>query len=92
MNHKRLELRITGIVQGVFYRVHTRDEARRLGVNGWVRNCEDGSVELVAEGPENLLSELASWCEEGPPGAQVTGVDRKWNEPQGKLQGFTIRY
>jgi acylphosphatase len=90
MSQKQLHLRITGLVQGVCFRAYTQDEALRLGLTGWVRNRHDGSVELVAEGPEVALSELASWCEHGPPAAHVTGVERRWSEATGELGRFHI--
>ncbi len=88
---QRLHLRITGLVQGVFFRVHTRDEARRLGLAGWVRNLPDGSVEAVAEGPRAALEQLAAWCHRGPPGAAVEQVEQSWAEPTGEHGGFSIR-
>jgi acylphosphatase len=87
---KRLHLRITGIVQGVCFRAYTRDEARRLGVTGWVRNREDGSVELVAEGAEAALAELAVWCEHGPPSAEVHRTQPDWSEATGEFDRFFI--
>jgi acylphosphatase len=88
----RARLRISGIVQGVFYRASTRDEARRLGLNGWVRNLDDGDVEALVEGPESAVEELIDWCRVGPPGAQVSEVAVERSEHQGDLKGFTIAY
>ena len=67
MQPSRCHLRITGYVQGVFYRGSAVDEAQRLEVTGWVRNSADGSVELVAEGPRGSLERLVAWCREGLP-------------------------
>jgi len=89
---RRIHLHVTGVVQGVFFRAHTRDEARRLGLSGWVRNRQDGSVEAVAEGPEDALRQLASWCHRGSSGAVVESVRQEWEEPTGELVGFSIRY
>jgi acylphosphatase len=84
---------VTGRVQGVFYRASTREEAIRLGLLGWVRNREDGSVELVACGEESILSQLEHWLWQGPKFAEVSGVqvnevDSKGNE----FTNFSIRY
>lgn len=90
MATRRLQLRISGVVQGVCFRAYTVEEAARLGVNGWVANSADGSVELVAEGEEARLAELASWCEHGPPSARVFTVDRRWSEATGEFLRFVI--
>jgi acylphosphatase len=65
------KLRLTGLVQGVFFRAWTRDEARRLGVKGWVRNCDDGSVEAHVEGDEASVQKLIERMRDGSPGARV---------------------
>jgi acylphosphatase len=74
-------LKITGRVQGVFYRHSTRLQAQELGLLGWVRNQADGTVEAVAAGPEPALNRLIAWCQEGPPSAIVDSVEVKWFEP-----------
>lgn len=71
----RKKWRIEGRVQGVGYRRSAQREATRLGLAGWVRNRDDGSVELLAEGSDEALARLAAWCLQGPPGARVSAVD-----------------
>lgn len=89
----RLQMRIFGDVQGVFFRAGTQDQARLLdGVTGWVRNAEDGSVECVAEGEKEKLEQLLEWCREGPSGATVEKVEHEWLEYKGEFKGFEIRY
>jgi acylphosphatase len=66
---------IRGKVQGVFYRATARDKALELGLTGWVRNLEDGSVEAMATGTEAQLDAFAAWCAQGPPRAVITAVD-----------------
>ncbi|HEV2865409.1 MAG TPA: acylphosphatase [Allosphingosinicella sp.] len=68
-------LRVHGSVQGVFYRAWTVETARALGLSGWVRNRRDGSVEIVAAGPEEALARLVEACRRGPPSAQVERID-----------------
>ncbi len=71
---RRIHAIISGRVQGVSYRASTASEARRIGVVGYIRNRSDGTVELEAEGPEDKISGLIAWCEQGPPSAEVTSV------------------
>ena len=66
---------VTGRVQGVFFRTSCHDEARRLGVAGWVRNTSAGSVEVWAEGPRAQVDELVQWCRHGSGSAEVAGVE-----------------
>ena len=65
---------VTGTVQGVFFRSETQEIARKLGVTGWVRNTDEDSVEIHAEGTEDSLKKLEEWCHRGPPSARVTNV------------------
>jgi acylphosphatase len=87
----RVHLKIEGRVQGVFFRASTVNQARRLGVTGWVMNCSDGSVEAVAEGTRASVEKLVSWCHHGPPGAAISQVYTKWVEAKDEFQEFCIR-
>jgi acylphosphatase len=86
----RLRAHIRGRVQGVAYRAHAREEGRRLGLQGWVRNRDDGTVELVAEGPRERLEEMLLWCRRGPRFARVDAVDIDWEEPRDDVGPFEI--
>jgi acylphosphatase len=86
----RVRLRVEGRVQGVFFRASTQELAKRLSVNGWVRNCPDGSVEVAAEGARSQIDELIAWCRHGPRGAQVGDVDIQWEEFKGDFADFRI--
>jgi acylphosphatase len=88
----RAQVIIHGIVQGVFFRAATRDEARRIGVGGWVRNLPDGTVQALFEGEKKKVEEIIGWCHKGPPGAHVTGVDISWEPYRGEHRQFDIRY
>lgn len=90
MGTRRVSLRICGKVQGVFFRESTRLEASRLGLTGWVRNSDDGSVEAVAEGEQAALEEFIRWCHRGPQAARVTDVERTESEPTGEFRAFTV--
>jgi acylphosphatase len=87
---RRRRIVVRGRVQGVFFRDSCRREAQRLGVRGWARNLEDGSVEVVAEGDDMAVRELERWCATGPPRALVTAVDGR-DEPPASLEGFRTR-
>lgn len=81
---------VRGRVQGVFFRDSCRREARRRGLAGWVSNRPDGAVEAVFEGEPEAVTALVDWCERGPRGADVDGVDAREEEPEG-LSGFDVR-
>ncbi|MBV9190531.1 MAG: acylphosphatase [Betaproteobacteria bacterium] len=68
------QIRVSGRVRGVGYRFALRDEARRLGVKGWVRNRADGSVEALLQGDDDALAALVSWAKRGPRAARVDAV------------------
>ncbi|HSP02401.1 MAG TPA: acylphosphatase [Acidimicrobiales bacterium] len=70
----RRAVTVTGRVQGVSFRYHTVQQAERLGVTGWVRNHDDGSVRLEVQGPPSAVGELVRWLHQGPPHARVDGV------------------
>jgi len=82
--------RVSGRVQGVFFRASAREQARALGLSGWVRNLADGSVEAVASGTPEALAAFANWLAEGPPRARVSAVSSEvCSEPTGA--GFEVR-
>ena len=89
---KTLRARVTGRVQGVYFRAFTRNQARLLGLSGWVRNEYDGSVSLEAEGPRETLERLLIAVRRGPSGARVDHVSADWSEATGDYDGFAVRY
>lgn len=82
-------INVTGLVQGVFYRKHTQEQANRLGVIGVVRNLSDGSVEIEASGTPEAIESLIAWCRQGPPRAKVERVEVKETEIK-NFNGFRI--
>lgn len=92
MDHLRAQVIIHGIVQGVFFRASTREEAIRIGVGGWVRNLPDGTVQALFEGETKKIEEIIGWCHKGPPGAQVNKVDIFWEPYEKEFKLFEIRY
>jgi len=88
----RAHLIITGIVQGVFFRMETQRAAAKYGVNGWVRNKRDGSVEAMLEGEKGNVESLIEWCRQGPPRATVNDVDIRWEDFQAEFSDFSVRH
>jgi acylphosphatase len=68
---------IRGQVQGVGFRAWAELTALELGVEGWVRNCRDGSVEALLTGPEEVVLTMVELCRDGPPGARIEAVDQR---------------
>jgi len=88
---KRVHVFVSGRVQGVFFRAHTQEKARSLGLSGWVCNLPDARVEIVAEGEEVKIDSFLTWVRVGPSAARVEDVQEDWSTPQGE-HGFRIRY
>ena len=87
---ERLHIIVHGRVQGVGFRYHTRIEASRLGLTGYVRNLSDGTVEIVVEGSPQSLNQLIEWTRQGPPTAEVKQVDFTYNSSTGEFGEFLI--
>jgi len=88
----RLEATVHGLVQGVYFRHFTLQEARRQGVAGWVANQPDGTVRVVAEGDEPALRRLLDYLHHGPSGAHVEYVESAWLAASGSFADFRVRY
>lgn len=90
-DNKHYSIYVTGRVQGVFFRKNTMEKARDLGLKGWVKNLDNGSVQIEAEGPVDQLDSLVEWAKVGPDGAEVLQVkanERDWED----FQSFDIRH
>lgn len=86
----RAHVFVSGRVQGVFFRGETAAMARRLGVDGWVRNLPDGRVEALFEGEKESVEKAVEFCRRGPPGAYVQDLDVTWEDWKGEFRGFGI--
>ena len=85
MSTRRVHLFVSGRVQRVSFRWHTQEQARRYNLSGWVRNLDDGRVEVMAEGAEDGLRALVEWVHIGSPKAIVDDVKGGWEEAEGGL-------
>ncbi len=86
-----LAIKVSGKVQGVFFRASTRDKARSLGLNGMVKNMPDGSVYIEASGDEKILKEFVAWCHDGPSQAIVDKVEATEIASEG-YTSFEVRH
>jgi acylphosphatase len=84
----RAHVIISGDVQGIGYRFHTRIKARNLGLKGWIRNLESGEVEAVFEGEEDKVKEMIEWCRKGPNFARVDNVKVDFENYTGEFESF----
>lgn len=85
-------VRVSGHVQGVFYRVWAQGQARELGVNGWIRNCPDGSVEAHVAGEEDCVERMIQRMRSGPANARVEDVEVTEVEPGELSHRFEVRH
>ncbi len=88
----RYHIKISGDVQGVFFRSETKRRAQSLNLTGWVKNTPDGTVEIIAEGEKDNLRKLAVWCGEGPSAARVSNVKLKEREYKREFKTFSVKY
>ena len=87
----RRRLVITGKVKGVFYRAWFAEQAHGLGIDGWVRNRSDGSVEAVVQGPSEMVDAIIERARRGSPASRVAGVAVGDDAPDERLEGFATR-
>ena len=92
VDRKRVHVIVTGMVQGVFFRAKTRNEAVGNNVSGWVRNLPDGRVEAVFEGKPEDVDRVVAWCRIGPSLAEVIHVEIREEAYTGAFTDFSIRY
>jgi len=88
----RARITVSGRVQGVFFRDHTRRWASSLGLTGWVKNLRDGRVEALAEGERENIEDLISRLREGPPLSQVQDVEVTWDECRDEFKDFRVTW
>ena len=88
----RSRIKVSGLVQGVFFRGNTVEQAVGLDLTGWVRNLANGDVEIVAEGEKEKITKLIRWCHSGPSTARVDSVTVAWDEYTDEFNSFDVSY
>ena len=81
-----------GRVQGVYFRANCADKAEELGLDGYVRNMHDGTVEAVFEGDKSLIETCIDWNRKSQPYARVEAIEVNWSEPRGDVRGFQVQH
>jgi acylphosphatase len=89
---KAARVLVSGRVQGVGFRYSTVEQAKRLGLSGWVRNLPSGQVEAFVQGPDSAVDDLVAWLAGGPRWASVSGVEVTPAEPDDGLAAFHVRF
>ena len=94
MDKSKKHVRLSGRVQGVGFRHFTKQNAKRLNINGWVKNLPDGDVEAVFAGEEDKINEMLNQMKEGPRSARVDdiSVDEDSSTLEESFSGFEVRY
>ena len=91
-NLQKINIKISGDVQGVLYRYSAVEKAQELGLFGWVKNTSNGRVEVVAEGSKDSLEEFIKWCRQGPSFAKVNNIEVSWEKYKGEYATFEIKF
>jgi acylphosphatase len=88
---RTVRVRISGRVQGVFFRASCARLARDLGISGWIRNRPEGDLEAVFQGPDPAVGDMLTWCRHGPPAARVEGIEIRAEQPL-RDTGFRVEH
>ena len=89
---RRVNVLVSGIVQGVNFRRFAQQKAQHFGVNGWIRNLPDGRVEGCFEGEAESVGFLLDWCRSGPPSGRVDSLETREEPFAAEFSGFSIKY
>ncbi|MCK4665756.1 acylphosphatase [Candidatus Dependentiae bacterium] len=92
MVQNRVLVEVFGRVQGVCFRYYAVERAKSLDLTGYVRNCLDGSVEVIAEGDEDRLRSFVDWTREGSPASRVREIKVTWDEFRDEFDNFTVKF
>ena len=92
MVQKQIHIFVTGRVQGVFFRQSAKVMANKNNAKGWVRNLDDGRVEIVAQGETQDIDNLAHWCKTGPANSRVDEFELSEENISDEFENFEVRY
>jgi acylphosphatase len=87
----RSHIFVSGKVQGVFFRENTREKAAEFGLNGFIRNLQNGKVEAIFEGEKEKIEKIIQWIKKGPETTQVENIEINWQNYKGEFKNFEIR-
>ena len=90
--HQRVNIFISGRVQGVFFRQFIQEKAQELGLFGWVKNLADGRVEIIIEGGKEKIDKILTYLKQGPPLSKVESIEVDYQKYQGEFEIFEIVY
>ncbi len=88
---KRVRILVEGRLQGINFRYHTQQEAQKLGLTGFVRNLSDGRIEIDAQGDDQNIEKLLTWCQEGPQSDHLKSILFRYDEPAEHISEFVVR-
>jgi acylphosphatase len=91
-NKNQVKVIVSGRVQGVFFRAHTKETANSLGLKGYVKNLANGDVEAVFEGEKSALTQMIAWCGKGPEAARVDTIRSEQTPTVSGFKTFEIKY
>ena len=92
MSDKRIRVYVTGKVQGVFFRQALKVKAKQNNILGWVKNLDDGRVEILIEGDHKCVESVVEWCNFGPANSRVDNIEIGHEDYSGKFKNFEVKY
>lgn len=87
---QQVHLFISGFVQGIGFRQFVKSHAQELGLTGWVKNTQDGGVEIIAQGKKESLDQLVMFCKKGPPLSKITDISARFENVRKPFSGFVV--
>lgn len=91
MKQVRMRILIEGRLQGMNFRYHTQQQAKKLGVTGFIRTLSDGRIEIEAQGDEDQVTKMLAWCQQEPQSAHIKTILYRYDEPTERYSDFIVR-